>query len=144
MRRLSNWMWKALLRTKCWVWKVSRANLSYTWQVLTVNWEFRHWYCCLSGFFLLNFNKELKIKVFFPELEMTVHHQKLDYTADQLFSELGGAAGLVLGLSLITIVRQIDDCISAMIKWAKKLRTKKSNGVNRSSQERGCFFLNLE
>jgi len=73
-------------------------------------------------------------QVFFPELEMTVHHQKLDYTADQLFSELGGAAGLVLGLSLITIVRQIDDCISAMIKWAKKLRTKKSNGVNRSSQ----------
>ena len=65
---------------------------------------------------------------------MTVHHQKLDYTIDQLFSELGGAAGLVLGLSLITIVRQIDDIITVVASWAKKLRKLRAGVVNRSSQ----------
>ena len=65
---------------------------------------------------------------------MTVHHQKLDYTIDQLFSELGGAAGLVLGLSLITIVRQIDDIITVVVSWVKKHRKRRAGVVNRSSQ----------
>jgi len=43
-------------------------------------------------------------QVFFPTLTSTVHKEEEDYTAQQFFSELGGAAGLVLGISLISII----------------------------------------
>ena len=47
----------------------------------------------------------------------------------QLFSELGGAAGLVLGISLITIVRQVDATITWLIRHFKlKLGYGKNHG----------------
>ena len=72
-------------------------------------------------------------QVYFPSLEITIHRQRFDYTIDQvakptykaielffkLFSELGGAAGLVLGISLITIVRQVDATITWIIRHFK-------------------------
>ena len=51
---------------------------------------------------------------------MTIHQQSLDYTIDQLFSELGGAAGLVMGTSLVTIVRRIDNLLTLFVSWIKK------------------------
>ena len=87
-------------------------------------------------------------QVYFPSLEITIHRQRFDYTIDQvfistsigklttqanwlfqLFSELGGAAGLVLGISLITIVRQVDATITWLIRHFKlKLGYGKNHG----------------
>ncbi|CAG5109902.1 Oidioi.mRNA.OKI2018_I69.chr2.g4371.t1.cds [Oikopleura dioica] len=55
-------------------------------------------------------------QVFFPTLTSTVHKEEEDYTAQQFFSELGGAAGLVLGISLISIIRMIDYSISLTVE----------------------------
>ena len=38
-----------------------------------------------------------------------------DYDTNQFFSELGGAAGLVLGISLISIVRILDYSLSMTV-----------------------------
>ena len=57
-------------------------------------------YRTLEKFSLSTGNQGIDIaafQVYFPALEQTVHKQRFDYTIDQLFSELGGAAGLVLG-----------------------------------------------
>ena len=45
--------------------------------------------------------------MYFPQLAITKHLQREDYTFNQFFSELSGAAGLVL-ISLISIVRVLD------------------------------------
>ena len=50
---------------------------------------------------------------------MTIHQQSLDYTIDQLYSEVGGAAGLVMG-TLVTIVRKIDNLLMLLVNWIKK------------------------
>ena len=44
-------------------------------------------------------------QLYFPSLAITVHNQIDDYTTNQFVSELGGAAGIVLGVSLYTIVK---------------------------------------
>ena len=43
---------------------------------------------------------------------VTVHRQRYDYTTAQFVSEIGGAAGLVLGASVISIVKILDDFIT--------------------------------
>ena len=52
------------------------------------------------------------VKIFFPTLGVTVHRQRYDYTTAQFVSEIGGAAGLVLGASVISIVKILDDFIT--------------------------------
>ena len=47
----------------------------------------------------------MSFKLYFPSLAITVHNQIDDYTTNQFVSELGGAAGIVLGVSLYTIVK---------------------------------------
>ena len=54
--------------------------------------------------------------MYFPQLAITKHLQREDYTFNQFFSELGGAAGLVLGVSLISIVRVVDLSISMLVR----------------------------
>ena len=44
-------------------------------------------------------------KLYFPSLATTVHKQLEDYSTHQFVSELGGAAGIVLGVSLFTIIK---------------------------------------
>ena len=49
--------------------------------------------------------QSLIIKLYFPSLATTVHKQLEDYSTHQFVSELGGAAGIVLGVSLFTIIK---------------------------------------
>ena len=51
-------------------------------------------------------------QLYFPTLAITQHRQQEDYSSNQFVSELGGAAGLVLGVSLVSIIRMIDCFIS--------------------------------
>ena len=44
-------------------------------------------------------------QLYFPSLAITVHKQLEDYSTHQFVSELGGAAGIVLGVSLFTIIK---------------------------------------
>jgi hypothetical protein len=53
-----------------------------------------------------------------------VHKEEEDYTAQQFFSELGGAAGLVLGISLISIISKGSE---KLIFLLKKLARKKAD-----------------
>lgn len=93
-------------------------------------------------------------QVYFPSLEITIHRQRFDYTIDQvakptykaselifkLFSELGGAAGLVLGISLITIVRQVDATITWIIRHFK---LKFGYGKNFAPMKSSTVYQNL-
>ena len=53
-------------------------------------------------------------QIFFPSLGVTVHRQRYDYSASQFVSEIGGAAGLVVGASVISIVQILDDMIASL------------------------------
>ena len=55
---------------------------------------------------------KLRFQLYFPTLAITQHRQQEDYSSNQFVSELGGAAGLVLGVSLVSIIRMIDCFIS--------------------------------
>ena len=56
-------------------------------------------------------------QLYFPSLAITVHNQIDDYTTNQFVSELGGAAGIVLGVSLYTIVK--SEFIKLRWLWVK-------------------------
>ena len=66
---------------------------------------------------LLYFN--ILFKLYFPSLAITQHRQQEDYSSNQFVSELGGAAGLVLGVSLVSIIRMIDFFISRSVDKAR-------------------------
>ena len=57
---------------------------------------------------------KITFKIFFPSLGVTVHRQRYDYSASQFVSEIGGAAGLVVGASVISIVQILDDMIASL------------------------------
>ena len=57
---------------------------------------------------------KISFKIFFPSLGVTVHRQRYDYSASQFVSEIGGAAGLVVGASVISIVQILDDMIASL------------------------------
>lgn len=44
-------------------------------------------------------------QIFFPSLDVTLHREREDYSTTQFVSELGGAAGLFLGVSLISVIK---------------------------------------
>ena len=50
----------------------------------------------------------MNIKIFFPTLGVTLHREREDYSMTQFVSELGGAAGLFLGISLISVIKVIE------------------------------------
>ena len=57
-------------------------------------------------------------QLYFPSLAITVHNQIDDYTTNQFVSELGGAAGIVLGVSLYTIVKsEFFKLRGLWVKW---------------------------
>ena len=56
----------------------------------------------------------IPFQIFFPSLGVTVHRQRYDYSASQFVSEIGGAAGLVVGASVISIVQILDDMIASL------------------------------
>ena len=75
------------------------------------------------------------LQLYFPSLATTVHKQLEDYSTHQFVSELGGAAGIVLGVSLFTIIKStnasfytrthilvIDDAIDQMGSITRKIK----------------------
>ena len=51
-------------------------------------------------------------QVFYPQLAITKRIQRNEYNLSQFFSELGGSTGLVLGISLLSIVQFLDSLIT--------------------------------
>ena len=83
--------------------------------------KLRHRHCRVPSVFSLigNNNSSPAVWLYYrPGISQPLIAKETNWLL-KLFSELGGAAGLVLGISLITIVRQVDATITWLIRHFK-------------------------
>ena len=70
-------------------------------------------------------------QIFFPSLDVTLHREREDYSTTQFVSELGGAAGLFLGVSLISVIKIIDHLFNLAAKHYEDVVQEYSYAVRR-------------
>ena len=70
-------------------------------------------------------------QIFFPSLDVTLHREREDYSTTQFVSELGGAAGLFLGVSLISVIKIIDHLFTLAAKHYEDVVQEYSYAVRR-------------
>ena len=57
------------------------------------------------------------VVVYLPEVNKVTHLEVAEYTIEQFLSDVGGAAGLVLGVSLATLVGFLDCCLVSFFRF---------------------------
>ncbi|CAG5077834.1 Oidioi.mRNA.OKI2018_I69.PAR.g8823.t1.cds [Oikopleura dioica] len=70
-------------------------------------------------------------QIFFPSLDVTLHREREDYSTTQFVSELGGAAGLFLGVSLISVIKILDHLFTLAAKHYEEMVQEYSYAVRR-------------
>ena len=75
-----------------------------------------------------------KFQIFFPTLDVTVHREREDITSQQFVSELGGAAGLFLGVSLISVVKAIKINMNSIIYFKQYIELDFGSHIERDAQ----------
>ena len=57
------------------------------------------------------------VVVYLAEVNEVTHLEVAQYTIEQFLSDVGGAAGLVLGVSLATLVGFLDCCLVSFFRF---------------------------
>ena len=136
LRRLSETMSRFSLQQKRRIWQVSRADSTSHQKVPKSQSKARN---CKQVIFLFKFfwNSRFSsveigaFQIFFPSLNVTLHREREDYSTTQFVSELGGAAGLFLGVSLISVIKIIDHLFTLAAKHYEDVVQEYSYAVRR-------------
>ena len=134
--RLSKTMPRFSLQPKRRIWKVSRADSKSNQKVPESQSKARN---CKKSIFSFKFFGNSRFssveigafQIFFPSLDVTLHREREDYSTTQFVSELGGAAGLFLGVSLISVIKIIDHLFNLAAKHYEDVVQEYSYAVRR-------------
>ena len=70
------------------------------------------------------------VVVYLPEVNKVTHLEVAEYTIEQFLSDVGGAAGLFIGMSLATVIGTCDFIFLMIYEFVQKTLFCKRMGAN--------------